>query len=400
MHEKSETKQMTNPPVPADDQPLQVKNNLESGQPLLSRLRRTNWLFVCSVILPTILAILYFGLIASDVYLSESLFVVRSPERQSTSSLGAFFKGTGFARSQDDSFTVQDFILSRDALSLLNEQFALRTIFSASEIDIFNRFAGIERWHDSFEDLYRYYHRKVVAVNLNSASSVATLTVRAFSPEDAVRINSFLLEQSEALVNKLNKRGRQDMIRFAESEVALAENRAKDAALALSDYRNRKGVINPEQQSSIQLQQVAKLQDELIATQVQLSHLQAFTKENPQIPSLQQRVQNLRKEIQTETDRVAGSDRSLANKAAEFQRLALDREFADRQLTTALTSLELARNEAQRQQLYLERIAQPSRPDRAMEPRRLRGILAVFGLGLIAWGVLSMLIAGIKEHLD
>ena len=69
-------------------------------------------------------------------------------------------------------------------------------------------------------------------------------------------------------------------------------------------------------------------------------------------------------------------------------------------LASAMSTLEQARNEAQRQQLYLERIAQPSKPDEAMEPRRLRGVAAVFVLGLVAWGILTMLIAGIKEHQD
>lgn len=400
MHETSETNPPTNLPVPADDQPLQGENSDRSGQSGFPRFRRINWLFVCTVVLPTILAILYFGLIASDVYISESRFVVRSPERQTASPLGSLFKGAGFSRSQDDSYTVQDYILSRDALKLLNEKLALRNMFSKPGIDLFNRFAGLEWWHNSFEDLYQYYQNKIVSIGLNSASSIATLTVRAFSMEEAVQINHFLLEISEALVNQLNERGRQDMVRFAASEVALAESNAKTAALALSDYRNRKGVINPEQQSSIQLQQVAKLQDELIATQAQLSHLQTFTRDNPQIPSLQQRVQNLRKEIQTETDRVAGGDRSLANKAAEFQRLALEREFADKQLASALASLEQARNEAQRKQLYLERIVQPSKPDMAMEPRRVRGVCTTLVLGLIAWGILTMLLAGIREHQD
>jgi capsular polysaccharide transport system permease protein len=74
--------------------------------------------------------------------------------------------------------------------------------------------------------------------------------------------------------------------------------------------------------------------------------------------------------------------------------------FANRQLASALASLEQARNEAQRQQLYIERVAQPSLPDDAMEPRRLRAVLAVFVLGLVAWGVLSLLVASVREHVD
>ena len=205
---------------------------------------------------------------------------------------------------------------------------------------------------------------------------------------------------SEALVNQLNERGRQDMIRFAANEVTVAETKAKLAALALARYRNEKGVIDPEKQSAIPLQQIAKLQDELISTKSQLAQLQLLTKENPQIPVLKKRIQMLETEIELESARVAGGGRSLASKAAEFQRLALEKEFADKQLASALASLEQARNEAQRQQLYLERIAQPSLPDAAMEPRRVRNILTTLVLGLVAWGVLTMIVAGIKEHLD
>ena len=49
----------------------------------------------------------------------SSRFVVRSPERQSASPLGVLLKGTGFTRSQDDSYTVQDYMLSRDAMRWL-----------------------------------------------------------------------------------------------------------------------------------------------------------------------------------------------------------------------------------------------------------------------------------------
>lgn len=354
-------------------------------------------LFWLTVVFPTIVAILYFGLIASDVFISEARFVVRSPERQTASPLGLLLKGSGFVRSQDDSYTVQDYILSRDALHALDKNINLRAAYAKG--DLLTRFPGLD-WDNSFENMYRYY-QKMVGVQLDSVSSIATVTVRAFSAKEAQKINQQLLEMSEALINQLNERARQDMIHFAANEVAEAEKKAKLAALALARYRNEKGVIDPEKQSAIPLQQVAKLQDELIATKAQLAQLQLLTKENPQIPVLKQRVQMLETEIETESARVASiGGRSLASKAAEFQRLALEKEFADKQLASALVSLEQARSEAQRQQLYLERIAQPSLPDAAMEPRRLRSILAVFVIGLIAWGVLTMLVAGVKEHMD
>jgi capsular polysaccharide transport system permease protein len=369
---------------------------------LLDRLKTRalgmNRLFAFTVVVPTLISTLYFGAIASDIYISESRFVVRSPDRQAASPLGLMLKGAGFSRSQDDTYTVHDFMLSRDALKRLNDDHHLGKTFANDGIDRFSRFAGLDGDH-SFEALHRYY-QKHVDIQLDSASSISTLTVRAFTPEDAWRINQQLLTMSEALVNQLNERGRQDMIRFATSEVTDAENKAKAAALALSTFRNQKGVIDPERQSAVQLQQIAKLQDDLIATKTQLVQVRSVTPDNPQIPVLQKRQETLQAEIDAETNRVAGGERSLANKAAEYQRLALDREFADKQLASAMASLETARNEAQRKQLYLERIVQPNKPDIALEPRRIRGIVATLVLGLISWGILTILLAGIREHRD
>lgn len=366
---------------------------------IIYRLQLANKTFLGCVVFPTLIAVIYFGLIAPDIYISESRFVVRSPERQSPSPLGLILKGAGFSRSQDDSYTVQDFILSRDAVQVLDKEIHLKEAFAKTGVDIISRFPGLG-WDNSFENLHRYY-QKMVGVQLDSQSSITTLITRAYTAEESQRMNQLLLERSEALVNQLNERGRQDMIRFATEEVADAQNNATAAALALARYRNDKGVINPEVQSAIPLQQVARLQDELISTKVQVIQLEKLAKDNPQLPVLRQRAQLLEAEIQTETTRIAGAgDKSLAGKAAEFQRFVLEKEFSDKMLASAMSTLEQARNEAQRKQLYLERIVQPSMPDQAMEPRRLRAMLAVFVLGLVAWGIFTMLIAGIKEHQD
>lgn len=357
-----------------------------------------NKLLLITTIIPTGLAILYFGLIASDVYISESRFVVRSPERQTASPLGLILKGAGFSNAQEDSYTVQDYVLSRDAMKALNDELKIKEAYSSSSVDLVSRFAGLD-WDNSLEAFHQYYQKKI-NVQLDSSSSITTLTVRAFTPEAAQGINQHLVELAEDLVNKLNERGRQDMIRFAADEVAEAQAKAKAAALALSQYRNAKGVIDPEKQSAIPLQQVAKLQDELIATKAQVMQIERLAKNNPQLPVLRQRVGLLEAEIAAETNRVAGGERSLAGKAAEFQRLALEKEFSDKMLASAMSTLEQAKNEAQRKQLYLERIVFPNNPDSAMEPQRLRNVFAVFVLGLLAWGILTMLIAGIKEHQD
>ena len=361
-------------------------------------IKKLNTLFLVTVVVPTVLAVGYFGLAASDVYTSESSFVVRSPEKPSAGTLGVLLKGAGFASARDESYTVQSYILSRDALQALATEVGLDKAWASPDVDRISRFAGLDP-DSSFEALHRYYQGKVKVLT-DSATSISTLTVKAFTAQDAVRANQLLLDRSEALVNRLNERGRNDLIRFAQTEVDHAANKAKDAALALSAFRNKQGVIDPERQATAQLQQVAKIQDELLVTTTQLAQIKALTPRSPQIPGLENRAKTLHAEMAKETAKVTGDQKSLSGKAANYQRLALEADFANRQLGSALASLESARNEAQRQQIYLERIAQPSLPDVAQEPRRLRSIVSTFILGLVAWGILSMLVAGVREHQD
>lgn len=369
-----------------------------SPSSLAQRLARTNRLFLLTVVLPVLLSALYYGLLASDIYISESRFIIRSPQRQTTAGLSAILQGAGFSRSQDDTYTVQDFMLSRDALQEINLQLGLAKSWSSSKLDRFSRFAGLDM-DNSFEALHRYYQKRIT-ISQDSASSISTLRVSAFSAEEAQRINLLLLDMSEKLINQLNERGRQDMIRFAAAEVAQAEARAKTATLAVSSYRNKKGIFDPERQSALQLQQVSKLQDELIATRAQFDQIRSLTKNNPQVPVLQRRIETQQKEIDSEMGKVTGNSTSLTSKAAEYERLILEQTFSEKQLAVALASLEQARNEAQRKQLYLERIVMPNKPDVAVQPRRLRSVLVTFGVGMILWGVFSLLLAGVREHHD
>lgn len=366
---------------------------------LKDRISKTSRLFLFTVVLPTLVAVFYFGLIKSDIYISESHFVIRSPERQVQTGLGAIFQGVGFSRSQDDAHNVHDFMLSRDALQNINAEIDLRKAFNKRGVDLFSRFnpLGID---NSFEALFRYY-RKRIAIDLNNTSSISILQVRTFNPEDSYRINEMLLQMGEEFINRLNERSRQDMIRFAKSEVNIAAQKAKKAAKDLSDFRNRHGVFDPERQSALQLKQITKLQDELLATKVQLGQVRNFTPESPRIPSLKKRIEILRSEIEDEMAKVAGGGpRSLTGKAVEYELLMIERTFADKQLAAAMVSLEQARTDAQRQQLYLERIVQPHKPDIAIEPRRIRSILTTFILGLIIWGIVTMFVSGVKEHFD
>lgn len=373
----------------------------EEGSPTLlnraiSFVRKMGILFVVTVFLPTVLAIFYFGIFASNVFISESRFVVRAPERALTGGLGTLLRSAGWANAGLEVYAARDYVLSRDALSDLNRDGAVNRAYGNGSISVFDRFNPLG-WSDTREDLFRYYEKKV-SVNYDSTSSITTLEVRAFTPQDAYRFNSFLLARAEGVVNDLNGRAQRDLIRVAQAEVDLAKEKSFKTALALARFRDRQQMVDPEKQATVQLQMISKLQDELIATRMRLFQLRRLTPSNPQIPVLESGERSLQREIEEETAKVAGGSGSLAGAAANYQHVMLDNQFAEKQLAAALTAYEDARSEALRKQAYVERIVEPSKPDKAQEPRRIRGILTTLALGLVSWGVLSMLFAGIREH--
>lgn len=367
-----------------------------SGLRRLKDIRRPDLLFLVAVILPVLASIIYFGVLTSDVYISESRFVVRAPEKPAPTGLGAILQTAGFTNASEEVSAAQSYAVSRDALRAINKNGAFEKAYTRPGISIVDRFnpfglAG------SFEELYRYFQGRVSLQN-DAATSITTLTVRAYTPEDAQQFNEELLGLSEATVNRLNSRGREDLVRFAQTEVDQAKARAQSAAVALAAYRNRSGVVDPEKQAGVQMQMISNLQNKLIEGRTQLAQLQKYAPENPQIPVVRTQIAAIQQQIDEETGKVTGNRRSLAGSAVQFQRLSLENDFAAKQLAGALASLEDARNEASRKQAYVERIVQPNLPDAPMEPRRLRGILSTLALALIAYAILRMLLAGVKEH--
>ena len=364
---------------------------------MIERFKFLSPLALLTVVIPTLIAIAYFGFLAEDVYISESRIVVRNPDKNAVSPLNIALGQSGFGPTSQGNDTVVAYLNSRQAIEEGNEDGLIRDAYNDDSIFWFDRFGAFGG--TSGEEFYEYFLEKL-EVDEAAASEVLTISVRAFSPEDAQAINERLVRQSEALVNSLSERSQSDLIEVAQGEVDEAAEEARLASLELARYRDTSGIVDPEQQSEAGLLMIGKLQDELIAAQTRLRQLQTYTPQASQIPFLQVQVRELENEIARERSNLTGSRSSLSSSMADYQELEINVEFAEKQLAAARAGLQDARAEARRQQAYLEEISAPSLPDYAVEPRRIRSIIATFLLGLLAWGVLYMLSVGVREHRD
>lgn len=361
---------------------------------------RVSRLFLGVVVIPTVLSVLYFGIIASPVYISESRFVVYSPGQHFSSGggLAGLISGLGGSYSTSASQTIAAYIHSWDAMKALDQAVHLRQVYSRG-VDFLDRFGGVFYPRTNEVRLWRYYQH-MTQDGLDPGTGISTLKVQAYSPATAQRMNTFLLDRSQDIVNQLNAGAREQAVRFARRDVRQARSALQDATVALTDYRNHRRVISPLAQSRLQLNLVSRLQDQLIQERTQLAAIQSHAPHNPNIPVLQSGIGALKREIHRAKAQITGDRQSLASKDTEYETLQVNQAIAQKLLEAAVTALEQARITAQKQQLYLETISRPNRPDAAQLPRRIEGILATLVISLMVWGVLVVVIGGVKEHHD
>lgn len=347
---------------------------------------------------PTLLAAVYYGLIASPIYVSRSSFVIKSPSQKSapTLSLANLVQTSGLSAGQEQTKEVVQYVRSRNALQDLQRQVDVSAIYSRSDADFISRYPQPLQGR-SFENLYRYFG-SMVGADTDSESGLAVLETRAFTAADAYKLNQRLLGLSETLVNRLNQRAEGRGIAEAQQRVAQAEDRLRNARIALSAYRNQSALLDPTKQAAGVLEVSNKLVAEQAALQAQLDLMLRVAPRNPAIPALRSRIAAVGGEIAAQNGRAVGTPTGIASKLSTYEKLNVEQEFATQMLTAANTALETARTEAQKQQYYLERVVEPNLPDDSELPHRLKRILVVFGASLCLYFVGWMLIVGILEH--
>jgi capsular polysaccharide transport system permease protein len=347
--------------------------------------------------LPTLFAVVYFGLIATDQYQSESKYTIQGSDMRSAGSLDSLLGAlsTGGGVGEHDSRAVQEYILSRDVLRLLDTEEGFIRHHQDRSIDWIARIPE----DATFEEAYEYYDG-LVDVQYDSQAGVSTLLVKATSAEDARRFALAILRYAEEMVNELSERARLDRMEFARREVAAGETRLANARQAVLQLQREGEEINPVESATAVFNIRSQLEGELANARAELRQLESFMQPDAhQVQVLRQRIASLAEQIRNENLKLVDTQsQSLSASIARFEPFVLEKEFAEKAYESALASLEMARTEAAQQHRYLATIVTPSVPDEATHPRRLRGVVTVFALALVAFATVSLLIAAAREH--
>ena len=383
---------LTVPGLPQDSVPFE--NETES--------RRSFPVFLVMVIAPTILAFFYLYLIASKEYVTETRFVVRTAVEQkdvlsdtmsSLSKLGLGGGGSSRGTHQDGAI-VLDYIKSRPVIDDIGRSL-LVDIYSKG-----NFFSSISS-QPSLEDAWRYWNSKVSAT-IDTPSGIVSVKIRAFTPEDALRLSTIVLSRSETLLNEISDRSRADAMRFASNEIETAQTKLQEARRNLLQFRNNNRQIDPSSDAT----SAGEMMATLLLQRIDIVTRFAIGKSSLSADSLTQRLLTTQlsaidEQISTLQAKVAGqSDVAISTQLAKYDDLQLLVKFAERLLVSAQNAFEKARARAEQHSLYLVPIVKPLLPEFAAYPRMAFHSFLVFLALFLIWAVGFFLVAAVRDHIE
>jgi len=362
--------------------------------------------FVICVIIPTLLTGVYYALIASDQYRSDTLFAVRGTTTSPLSALG-LASLPGASVQSGDSYIVSDYIRSTQIiLDALNESGVdLRQYFAKDGIDFLYRIDP----QMPFEQFVKYWRARS-AVEFNSTTGITTFHIKAFSPEDAHDISKTVVTVSEKLVNRLSNNARKQLISTAQEEVNRTESRLKNARNSVEEFRNKEQALDPQLVAQSEQSIIRELQVALAEVQARRTALAQTTQDSPTMRVLDRRISAIELQIEDQKKRVgSGGVNSSENSSTDdgsslsrvytaYSGLLLEQEFAEKAYTGALTALEQALVEARKQERYFASVVDPTLPDAAMYPLGLLNTCLVFGALVILWLLGYLVIQSVRDH--
>lgn len=348
------------------------------------RRRRRRWRLPALFILgPTLLVAIYALVVARPMYVSETRFAIRAAEAapdvagggKGGGVLGSFGAVAAFAA---DGFALRDFIESPDALAELNAAGDYSRRMARTGIDLLNTLSP-----DADPGaLHRFYARNI-DVGFSLTEQIVGLRVFAYSPGDAREIAGSLIGIAERFANKLNERARSDALAQARAEVALAEKRVAAVRAEMNEWRIRNGNIDPTKAIEVAQAVIVGLRKSLVEAQAELQARGALDPRSQRRRELEDRIRGLTAQIDAEQQKLTGAKGSTAQIIGEYERLAVEQEFATRQLTSTEQSLEQARVALARQNKYIAVIVRPTQPTSAAWPsawRLIGGVLLACAL--------------------
>ena len=352
------------------------------------------WTFIGIVAVPSLIFAGYLYLVATPQYTAEARFTVRGGIPPAINNMGELSGAPTMLIVQDTQVLLQ-FILSRAMVEDLDRTIDYQSLFQDSAIDWLSRLQS----HQAIEKVVDYW-KKHVSLSVELPSGIVLLTVRAFSPEDAVKIANGVLEASEQLVNQMNDKMREDAVKLAQSERQKAETSLATTRANLERARNQEGVLSASEQSTSITKLVEKVQGERLKMQQDYDSQRRYVRADaPQLRNLQTKIDAaqteidaLKAQVTTSPTSTAGAKPVLSGSMTRLDAANLENGIAEKIYGLSMAALEQARLASESKLMYINTFVQPVAAQQSEYPKRGLDLLIFAGAAIGIWlGVVGSL---------
>lgn len=358
------------------------------GERLIRLLRI--WTFVGIVAVPSLLFGAYIFFVASPQYVAEARFTVRGGMTGLSEG-----KGVPTALIVQDTQVILNYMKSRAMVEALDRSSHFQDFYESDDIDWFSRLAP----HKPIEKVVKYWN-KHSKLSVQMPSGIIEFTVRAFSPEDAVKVSNAALDASEQLVNQMNDKMREDAVTLADTERQRSQLALADTRANLQKVRNQEGMIDAKQQGTAVMELISTVEAEKIKLQQEYDSNRRYVRPDaPQMRNLQTKLDAAQKQLDALKAQVTHSpsakiDNSLSNSTSRLDYANLENQIAEKIYAGSLAALEQARLLSESKLLYLNAFIRPVEAQQSEYPKRgvdmLLFALASFAVWLVTLFGLSL----------
>ena len=364
--------------------------------------RRNRLLQLGIIVVPMVLAIIYYSLFAVDRYASTAQIVVvesGGAAAMTQQTAGAAILASNAKRiSKEGTIFLYEYLTSPDLLAHLEKQLKWHDHFAAQYSDPFY-WIGDEV---SREDLLEFYQR-MITVHVDEMTGLLSVEAQGLSPEFAQQTVDAMLKQSQSFIDDVSRQLASNQVRFAEEELIAARKDYESKRAALIEFQSKSSILDAEAYAKSQATIISTLEASLATEQANLKGLQTTLSANsPLVRQQQNKVAAIKKQLDAEKNALVSTSKEgrLNVVAAEFRKVSVDAQIAEDAYKLSVSALQNAKIEANKSVHSLVTVVQPNLPQDYSYPEKIYNLLTLLAILFIVYGITRFVIASIEDHRD
>ncbi len=334
--------------------------------------------------------------IQSELYLSSSSVIIKDLKGQEVS-LGLGLLSTGSSSTMQDSKVLEAYLNSYDELQKLDAKFHLLEHYRSDKVDPIDRLYSFS----TKEDFLALYQSRL-QILYDEISGILTIGFMHTDPKVAKAIVEQLIQDSNEKINEYNHIVAQKKLSFIEKQVKENKRALEEAIQKIKTFQNQHTLLNPQTDAETQSTIVANLEAQLVEDRTKLNELRSYMNEKSfEVIRLKHEIDEIEKTLQKIRSQLANENSSSLNTIIfEFERLKNIATFNKEVYKESLIQFEKVKAEINQNAKMLLVLTKPYEPQGYTEPNKLKALLTITLILGLLYGIISLIEAIIKEHLD